>query len=242
MTHFEEIRLKGFTSGDGSKLNDNDYIYIDALYQAMEMVEQRYLVDNSPSANAENEVIESSYNSRLVSKMNLFLNENPNYNPYGLDCVGPEKKGIYRMNEESQMNIKYPDIVLHKGNSPLDGFQEIVCEIKRKSHLGSEEMICDLNKLLYFISSITWGNPYRVGAFIVYNCTKAQLESKVKGFHDGPITIESLIIGEENRIMSFSKFVSLYQEGLKNLLCFCHSDENRVELCRVYDIIQSKII
>ena len=240
MSHIEEIRAMGITTSNGCNLEDHDITYIDDLYCAMEMVEHRFLVDETPSANANNEVIETSYTSRLVSKINVLF-ENSCNNPNGLDCVGPEKKGIYDIGKESQMIIKHPDIVIHKGNSPLDGIQEIVCEIKRYSPLGPEDMLYDLNKLLCYTSRNLWGNPYKVGAFIVTNSTKDQLKKKVEGYRKDFFMIESFVIKEEQHKMSFSEFVTTYQERLKNNLCFCHSGEGKVEHCSIYEIIQSKI-
>ena len=240
MLHLEDIKAMGITTSDGSDLEDNDITYIDDLYCAMEMVEHRFLVDETPSANADSEVIESSYTSRLVSKINILF-ENSYNNPYGLDCVGPEKKGIYDIGQESQMIIKHPDIVIHKGNKPLDGIQEIVCEIKRYSPLSPESMINDLNKLLRYTSRNIWGNPYKDGAFIVINSTKDQLKNKVDGYRKDFFPIESLVTNEEQHITSFSEFVTTYQERLKNALCFCHSGEGKVDYCSIYDIIQSKI-
>lgn len=241
MSHIEEIKAMGVTTSDDRNLEDHDITYIDVLYSAMEMVEQRFLVDETPSANANSEVIESSYTSRIVSKINILF-ENSCNNPYGLDCVGPEKKGIYDIGQESQMIIKHPDIVIHKGNKPLNGIQEIVCEIKRYSPLGPEDMLNDLNKLLRYTSRNIWGNPYKVGVFIVTNSTKDQLKNKVKGYRKDYISIESLVINEEQKIVSFSDFVTANQERLKNILCFCHSGEGKVEHCSIYEIIQSKIM
>lgn len=240
MVHIKEIRAMRITTSEGSNLDDNDIKYIDVLYRALENVEQRFLVDNSPSANAGNEVIESSYTSRLVSKINILFEDCRN-NPYDLDCVGPEKKGIYDVGKESHMIIKHPDIVIHKGEKPLEGIQEIVCEIKRLSMLGPEEMLYDLNKLLCYTRRETWGNPYRVGVFIVENATKNQFINKVKGYRKGSITIENLIIDKKEHIMTFTEFVQSNQKRLRNILCFCHSSEKVVELCSIYDIIQSKL-
>ena len=240
MSHIEEIKAMGITTSDGRNLEDNDITYIDDLYCAMEMVEHRFLVDETPSANSNSEVIESSYTSRLVSKINILF-ENSCNNPYGLDCVGPEKKGIYDIGQESQMIIKHPDIVIHKGNKPLNGIQEIVCEIKRYSPLGPEDMLNDLNKLLRYTSRNIWGNPYKVGAFIVMNSTKDQLKKRVEGYRKDFFQIESLVINEEQHIMSFSEYVTTHQGRLKNTLCFCHSEEGKVEHCSIYEIIQSKI-
>jgi hypothetical protein len=42
--------------------------------------------------------------------------------------------------------------------------------------------------------------------------------------------------------MTFSEFVTTYQEQLKNIICFSHSEEGIVELSTVYELVKSKIM
>ena len=241
MSHIEEIKRLGIRAFDNQEIDINDILYIDVFYSALENVEHRFIVDETPSANAENEVIETSYTSRLVTKINELFGIHAN-NPYGLDCVGPEKKGLFSVGDEANMIIKHPDIVIHKGDKPSTGTQEIICEIKRLSNLGPSDMIYDLNKLIKYSNQRNWGNPYRVAIFLVYCGTKFQLENIVSGYRNGTYSVEKLLYDDTEEKMTFSAFVTTYQEQLKNILCFCHSEERIVELSTVYEIVKSKIM
>ncbi|MBO7539864.1 MAG: hypothetical protein J6T44_11335 [Prevotella sp.] len=241
MAHIDEIYNLGIRTFDNHVIDKNDILYIDVFYTALENVEHRYIIDETPSANANNEVIETSYTSRLVTKINILFENHAN-NPYGLDCVGPVKKGSFSQGDEANMVIKHPDIVIHKGDYPLTGIQEIMCEIKRSSNLGPSEMIYDLNKLMKFSSQCNWNNPYRVAIFLIYCSTKAQLEGIVSGYRNGTYLVEKLLHDDTEEQMTFSTFVTTYQEQLKNIICFCHSEEGTVELSTVYEIVKSKII
>lgn len=240
MKHLDEIKKLGIRTFDNLEIESVDYKYIDVFYTGIESVEHRFLVDNTPSANKEGEVIETSYTSRLVSKINLLF-EAPDNNPCGLDCVGPEKKGLYKIGEEENMIVKHPDIVVHKGENPLEGYQEIVCEIKNLSYLGASEMIYDLNKLISYCSPSNWGNPYRIAIFLVYNCTKERLIKHVSGYRNQFYFIENLLSSEESQVLNFSEFVNTHRNQLNNILCFCHSQEGYAELCTMYEIVESKI-
>ena len=241
MAKYEDIRSLGIVTSNGQLIDDNDVLYIDVFYSALENVEHRYIIDETPSANAENEVIETSYTSRVIIKINELFGNHAN-NPYGLDCVGPEKKGLYSVGDSANMIIKHPDIVIHNGDDPSTGIQEIICEIKRLSNLGPSDMIYDLNKLIKYSSQNNWGNPYRVAIFLVYCSTKGQLKTIVSGYRNGTYFVEKLLPDDTEELMTFSAFVTTYQEQLKNILCFCHSEEGIVELSTVYEIVKSKII
>ena len=241
MAHIEEIKNLGIRMFDNHEINENDILYIDVFYSALENVEHRYIADETPSANADNEVIETSYTSRLITKINELFG-NPSNNPYRLDCAGPEKKGLFSVGDNANMIIKHPDIVIHKGDNPLSGFQELICEIKRLSNLGPNEMIYDLNKLIKYSCQYNWDNPYRIAIFLVYCSTKAQLENRVSGYRNGTYLVEKLLHDDTEEQMTFSEFVTTHQERLKNILCFCHSEERAVELSTVYEIVRSKII
>lgn len=240
MGKFEDIRSLGIVTSNGQLIDDNDVLYIDVFYSVLENVEHRYIVDETPSANADNEVIETSYTSRLVTKINELFG-NPINNPYGLDCSGPEKKGLYSVDDKTNMIIKHPDIVIHKGDDPSTGIQEIICEIKRLSNLGPSEMIYDLNKLIKYSCQCNWGNPYRVAIFLVYHSTKFQLENVVAGYRNVRYTVEKLLHDDTDEQMTFSEFVTTYQEQFKNIICFCHSEEGKVELSTIFDVVKSKI-
>lgn len=241
MAHIEEIKRFGIRTFDNQEIDENDILYIDVFYSALENVEHRYIVDETPSANADNEVIETSYTSRVIIKINELFGT-PANNPYGLDCVGPVKKGSFSPGDEANMVIKHPDIVIHKGDHPSNGLQEIMCEIKRPSNLGPSEIIYDLNKLIKYSNQSNWGNPYRIAIFLVYCCTKAQLQDIVAGYRNGTYVVEQLLHDDTEEQMNFSEFVTIYQEQLKNIICFCHSEERRVELSTVYEMVRSKII
>ena len=241
MAHIDEISNLGIRKLGNQEIDGNDILYIDVFYTALENVEHRYIIDETPSANADNEVIETSYTSRLVTKINELFGNHAN-NPYGLDCAGPEKKGLYSVGDEANMIKKHPDIVIHKGDNPLTGVQEIICEIKRLSNLGPSEMIYDLNKLIKYCSQNNWDNPYCVAIFLVYCGTKFQLENIVSGYRNGNYLVEKLLHDDTEEQMTFSAFVTTYQEQLKNILCFCHSEEGIVELSTIYEIVKSKIM
>lgn len=240
MVHIREIKNLKIKRSDNQEIDKNDILYIDVFYSAIINVERRYIVDETPSANKDNEVIETSYTSRLITKINELLVKSKN-NPLRLDCAGPEKKGLYPLGNEMYMKIKHPDIVIHKGGEPSAGFQEIICEIKRRSNLEPSKMIYDLNKLINFSSQYNWGNPYRIAIFLVYCCTKSQLENIVSGYRNKTYFVENLLYDETEEQMTFSSFVTTYQEQLKNILCFCHSEEGIVELSTVYEIVKSQI-
>ena len=131
------------------------------------------------------EVVERDYSSELKTQVCMYFNEDsPNSNPLGLDCDHEGSKTFFT----KSWNIicsddKYPDIIIHKGDLLEKGVQEIVCEIKRMSQLGSKEMLMDLNKLITTSGSEIWnGYGYRIPVYLVSNGTKDQLEKKIKSF------------------------------------------------------------
>ena len=73
MAKYEDIRSLGIVTSNGQLIDDNDVLYIDVFYSALENVEHRYIVDETPSANAKNEVIETSYTSRVILRLTNFL-------------------------------------------------------------------------------------------------------------------------------------------------------------------------
>jgi len=242
MDHKNEIRALEIRTAINDLINDIDILYINVFYTGLEMVEKRYLIDETPTANLQTEVIETSYTSRLISKINILF-ENAQNNPYGLDCAGPEKKGLYSSGDDKNAIIKHPDIVIHKGSNPQTGQQEIICEIKRITNLGASEMIYDLNKLINYTDSENWGKPYRIAIFLVYNCNIKQLKEKVERYRNVTCKIEKLNFNSEFvQQMSFSEFVTVHQERLRNILCFCHVDEKVVEVCTMFDIMGSQLI
>lgn len=179
-----------------------------------------------------------------IKAMNLETSNNcPNSNLLGLYCDHEGSKTFFT----EAWNIlccddKYPDIIIHKGDLPEGGVQEIVCEIKRMSKLGSKEMLLDLNKLITISGCEIWkGYGYRIPVFLVSNGTKEQLEKKIKNYRNSKYTVYDLLHGKDNKEITFSEYVTENKERLKNILCLCHSAENVVETTTIYDVAQSKI-
>lgn len=246
MAHVDELKKMVLKTSIGERFNDNDLIYINALYTAINNIEQRYLKRITPLSNGEEvEVAERDYSSELKTQVYTILGDDyPKSNPLCLYCDHEGSKTFFSKPWDTLCSDdKYPDIIIHKGDLPESGIQEIVCEIKRLSQLGSKEMLIDLNKLITISGSEIWeGKGYRIPVFIVSNGTKEQLENKIKNFKNVKYMIRDLLYGKHNREMSFMEYVTNNQERLKNMLCFCHSAEAVVEKCTVYDVVQPLII
>lgn len=243
MAYIDEIRKMNLETSKGERFNENDLIYINALYTAINNIEQRYLKRITPLSNGkEVEVIEREYSSELKTQTYTVFRDDDS-NPLCLYCDHEGSKTFFCKPWDSLCSDdKYPDIIIHKGDLPESGIQEIVCEIKRLSQLGSEKMLVDLNKLTTISGREIWeGHGYRIPIFIVSNGTKAQLEDRIKNFKNVKYTIHDLLLGKRNRRMSFKEYVTENQERLKNVICLCHSVEAIVETCTVYDVVRSKI-
>lgn len=245
MAYIDEIREMNLETSKGERFNENDLFYINALHTAINNIRQRYLKRITPLSNGEEvEVVERDYSSELKTQVCMCLIKDfPNSNPLGLDCDHEGSKTFFT----EAWNIiygddKYPDIIIHKGDLPERGIQEIVCEIKRLSQLGSKEMLMDLNKLITISGCEIWkGYGYRIPVFIISNGTKDQLEKKIKSFGHSKYTVFDLLLGKNNKEMTFPEYVTENQARLKNILCLCHSAEKVVETTTIYDVVQSKI-
>lgn len=116
-------------------------------------------------------------------------------------------------------NDKYPDLVLHRGQSYHDG-NMIVCEIKRKENNSEKEYIRDLFKLAIFTNNKTNhnNNNYQCGIFVY-----------VRGLQED---FMSLIDKNETDLQT------LYNEyNTKKIICvFC--DENCIKYNSFYNILE----
>lgn len=246
MAYVDEIKAMNLETSKGDRFNDDDLFYIDTFFTAVKNIKQRYLKRITPLSNGEMvEVVETDYSSELKTQVCFIFNENcPNSNPLDLYCDHEGSKTFFTEAWNILCgNDKYPDIIIHKGDLPEEGIQEIVCEIKRMSKLGSKEMLLDLNKLITISGCEIWnGNGYRIPIFLVSNSTKAQLKKKIESFGNSKYIVFDLLYGKNNKEMSFSEYVTENQERLKNILCLCHSAKNVVETSTVYDVVQSNII
>lgn len=245
MSHIDEIKKLGIRTIHGETLTNNDLLYIDKLYCAMEKLKENSLKHCTPqSPYIPIEVVERSYSSKLSTETEILLRTDyPNNNPLGLTCEVEESKTFCKQCFEALSGkSKYPDLYIHKGEMPKNGVQEIICEVKRLSQLSAENMLIDINKLMSYSGSKIWeGYGYKVSAFIVENGTLIQLKNKIKYFKNTTYSIEDLL-SETTNSTNFKDFVTINQNRLKNILCFCHSAEGSVELTTIYDVVKYKIL
>lgn len=247
MRYSETIKKMNLLTSKGEELNTTDYLYIDYFISAIKRIQQRYLKRPNPfSDGIAEEVVEREYSSELKTLVySMFLENYPEYNPLGLLC---DHEGSKTFSTKAWDVLctedRYPDIIIHKGDSPKDGIQELVCEIKRLSQLGADNMLLDLNKLLTISGTEIWeGYGYRIPVFLASNGTKSQLFEKCGNFRNNKHIIIDLLSDENTKEeMTFSEFVTKHQERLKNILCICHSEEDKVEVCTIYDVVKSQII
>ena len=246
MTFIDEINKMNLETAKGERFNDDDLFYIDTLFTAINNIKQRYLKRITLLSNGEEvEVVERAYSSELKVQIYTCFNDKfPNSNPLGLYCDHEGSKTFYTKLWDTLFgDDKYPDIIIHKSDLPENGIQEIVCEIKRFSRLGAVEMLIDINKLIAISGCEIWnGYGYRIPVFLVSNSTRAQLEKKIRRFGNSKYTISDLLYGKNNKEMTFFEYVTENQERLKNILCFCHSEEGKVEYCSVFEVVKSQII
>ena len=241
MTHYHEIEELRVKVSNGTIPKGNELLYLDHLYCGIETVVQNDITRITPkSPKIPTEVVEKSYAYALVAKVNEMINKN---NPKGLLCTPEDQKSCYLQSiEDSNEPDKYPDVLIHKGCLPEQGIQEVVCEVKRFTQLSAKNMLVDLNKLITYSSLEIWkGHGYNFSVFIVTNATQKELEKKVGRFWNYPCTFKDLLKNDEKRELVFSKFVIENLEKLKNIICFCHKKEGKVEMCTVYDILKPKL-
>ena len=247
MRYSETIKKMNLLTSKGEELNTTDYLYIDHFISAIKRIQQRYLKRPNPfSGGIAEEVVEREYSSELKTLVySMFQENNPESNPLGLLCDHEGSK-TYSTKAWDVLctEDRYPDIIIHKGDSPKDGIQELVCEIKRLSQLGADNMLLDLNKLLTISGTEIWeGHGYRIPVFLVSNGAKSQLFEKCGNFRNNKHVIVDLLSDENTKEeMTFAEYVTKHQERLKNILCICHSEEGKVEVCTVYDVAKSKIM
>lgn len=111
-------------------------------------------------------------------------------------------------NSRRKSDVKYPDLVLHKGQNSDDG-NNIVCEIKRSSNTGNNNLKSDIKKLDAFTN---YEHPYHWGILLVYG----------KNFHRDYKSIYEVIKHE------YSTFFSKYEKNNKILIVSCvYSDNGR---------------
>lgn len=241
MKHCHEIEDLKIKVSNGSMPKGKELLYIDHLYCGIEAVVQNDITRITPkSPTIPIEVVERSYAAALVTKVNEMISED---NPLNLKCTPEDQKSCYIHSiEESQEPDKYPDLLIHKGNLPEQGIQEVVCEIKRFSQLSSQNMIVDLNKLITYSYSLIWGgHGYKFPVFIVTNTTQDKLEKKVRRFWNYNITVKNLLIKGNERTMSYGEYITENQENIRNIICFCHHKEGEVEMCTVFDVVKTMI-
>ena len=202
-----------------------------------------YLKKTDPYKKTVRETMERNYCSQIrVLVSGIFRDNYPSNNPLKLYCESEDSKTFYiRAFDKLHGKEKEPDLYIHKGEDPVNGIQELICEVKRLSRLTPKNMIGDLNKLISYTCREIWeGHGFKISIFIVNNGSKEQLKEKVKGFKNNKYPVENLF-SDESINMTFSEFVTTYQERLKNIICFCHSEEGEVEFSTVYDVVKSKI-
>ena len=246
MRYSETIKKMNLLTSKGEELNTADYLYIDHFINAIKRIQQRYLKRPNPfSDGIVEEVVEREYSSELKTLVySVFQENNPESNPLGLLCDHEGSK-TYSTKAWDVLctEDRYPDIIIHKGDSPKDGIQELVCEIKRLSQLGADNMLLDLNKLITISGIEIWeGHGYRIPVFLVSNGTQSHLFEKCGNFKNNKhVIIDLLSDNNTKEEVTFAEFVTKHQERLKNILCFCHIEEGKVEVCTVYDVVKSKI-
>ena len=159
MRYSETIKRMNLLTSKGEELNTIDYLYIDHFISAIKRIQQRYLKRPNPfSDGIAEEVVEREYSSELKTQVySMFQENNPESNPLGLLCDHEGSK-TYSTKAWDVLctEDRYPDIIIHKGDSPKDGIQELVCEIKRLSQLGADNMLLDLNKLITISGIEIW--------------------------------------------------------------------------------------
>lgn len=248
MRYSETIREMNLLTSKGEEFNSTDYLYISLFIGAINKIEHRYLKRTNPFSNGiVEEVVEREYSSELKTKVfTMFLENYPESNPFGLLC---DHEGSKTFSTKAWDVLctedRYPDIIIHKGDSPKDGIQELVCEVKRLSQIRADNMLLDLNKLITISGTKIWGGyGYRIPVFLVSNGTKLQLIEKCKKFKNKKCEIIDLLSEKTNKIkkMTFAEYATLHQERLKNILCISHPKEGKVEICTVFDVVKSKII
>ena len=244
MKHIEEIREKNIKTVSDESLNEVDLLYIDKLFEALVDMQGKYLKKQDPLTKMIRETKERNYSSQIRVQLNEKLKEDyPKNNPLGLYCESEDSKTFYiKAFDKLHGKEKEPDIYIHSGEDPVKGIQELICEVKRLSRLTPENMMGDLNKLISYSCREIWeGHGFKIAVFIVNNGSEMKLKEKVNGFMNNYYPVENLL-SEGSANMSFQSFVNHHQERLKNILCFCHSEEGIVELSTVYEIVKSKIM
>lgn len=241
MKHYHEIDKLNIQLSNGAIPKDYELLYIDRLYCGLEAVEQNDITRISPeSPIIPIEVIETTYAAALVAKVNQMIS---NENPLNLRCTPEDKKKMYLESiEDSHEPDKYPDLLIHMGDLPEQGIQEVVCEIKRFTMLSAKNMVVDLNKLITYSSSQIWnGHGYRFSVFIVTNTSQKELEKKVRRFWNYSCSVKNLLKNNNKRELAFGKYVTENMEKLKNIICFCHHKEGEIDMCTVFDLVRNKI-
>lgn len=147
--------------------------------------------------------------------------------------IGKYLKWFYDIGYDDNGYQKYPDIVLHKGQT--ENGQMIVCEIKRMDHVSSG-IVEDLNKLCRFTrqgGEEKFFNPYHFGGYIITNVErKNENENKRKDTKNIKKEWEKEIaniirIKAKESPMSFKFKLYPIEETTKKIICvYSHWDSD----------------
>lgn len=139
--------------------------------------------------------------------------------------IGKNLKWFYGNGYDDNGKQKYPDIVLHKGQTTND--QMIVCEIKRRDNV-SNGILDDLNKLLRFTSKAKeWDDnlfyPYHCGIYLITNVEiNNNDDDKNEEIEDNKWEkeIANIIINKSVAMNDYLKFkLESQDESTKKILC-----------------------
>lgn len=171
--------------------------------------------------------------------------------------IGKKLNWFYENGYDDNGKQKYPDLVLHKGQTIND--QMIVCEIKRMDNV-SNGIVDDLNKLLRFTSKK--GNvqssqkeedsfyPYHCGIYLITNIeinNKDEKNNEVKEENKWEKDIATII---KNKIVAMTDYLKHKLDGqdetTKKIICvysgWSEKDEYKLSYQSLYKILADYLI
>ena len=150
--------------------------------------------------------------------------------------VGKYLKWFYSKGSVDNGKQKYPDLVLHKGQTCHEQFsQMIVCEIKRKDNVASG-IVDDLNKLSRFTClepdstnkvEGRFFSPFQCGAYIIINVERTNQENNIEEkltrsekSDDNNLSLSDMIYNGISSKLSFLKFsIEANNSDTKSIIC-----------------------
>lgn len=158
--------------------------HLDTLTEAIERMELRNLAMNEKtSSNDEDKwtiINERSFAYELYRQWMETKSDNLVVNAEVTKIISDKYRKLARIIFHKKHYRFYPDMVLHHSQADSDA-QEIICEIKLKSHATPTSITKDIKKLsAYTTEDVVLYHPFKLGVFIFIDGTLDELMLRLR--------------------------------------------------------------